>query len=161
MNQYKLQESKRQKQADSNKIINEKRIQDAKNEIHNLQVILKAVPENQTGAREILNYKIEELQKLMPKFTAKIWWHWLLEYCPQCDQYQSQSPMPENLGEDCELFSKIEEYKHKQNEGETDYKCSSGHKLVLLYRHASADMTEEAKKEAYDYCDQRTESEAV
>ena len=144
-NQY---EAKRKKTAEEIAIAREKEIQNAKNEIANLQVILKAIPMEEIGAREIILDQIETLRHKLPKFEGRIWWHWLLEHCPTCGGV-SQSPLAENIGEDCDLFEKVQDYNEKQREGETNYTCSCGKKLVMRYRHATADMTEEQKQEAY------------
>ena len=154
---HQYQDYKRKKQVGETAKIRVIRIEQAKNEINNLQVILKAIPEDQSGARSLIMAKIGELNKLLPKFKGKIWWHWLLEYCPECKSGLSQSPLPENLGEDCELFEAVKEYDRKQADGETDYKCSCGAKSTMRYRHAIADMTPEQKQEAFAYADQASE----
>ena len=132
-----------------------KEIEMIKTEIKNLQVILEAIPNDKTGARMIVLNQISSLTAKLPKFNGRIWWHWLIEYCPKCECNASQGPMAEDLGCDCDLFEKIDKYNDEQKEGETAYKCSCETLLQMRYRHATADMTEDQKKEAYAYMEKQ------
>lgn len=63
------------------------------------------------------------------------WWHWFIEWCPNCKCNISQGPFRETIGEDCLLFERIERYKHEE-----PCLCPScGTRAVALYRHAIAD----------------------
>lgn len=131
----------------------QERIKRIDGEIANLWVILKALPADQEGAINIIADQIEALQKKLPKHRGRIWWHWLIEYCPKCQSQASQQPFSEDLGEDCALFGAMDQYHNDQEDGTTDYKCSCGGRLVMRYRHATADMTEDQKREALKYAE--------
>jgi len=66
------------------------------------------------------------------------WWHWFLEICPNCGG-QGQQPVRDDLGEDINLFEKVDGYNRDQRDGTTNFTCGCGAKMVAKYRHASQD----------------------
>lgn len=148
MNHKAMSNRKSREQLD---IARAEKIKRIEQEIANLCVILKALPDHEEGAIAIISGQIAALRKQLPKHTGRIWWHWLLEWCPKCNCCASQQPFSEDLGEDCALFQEIENYKRSQEEGETQYKCACGELLTMKYRHASADRTQAQNDEASAY----------
>lgn len=129
----------------------EEKNQSLKNELNNLRTILKALPENETAARDLIADQIAIVIEKLPKPKNRMWWHWVMEKCPTCKCQFSQRPVADILGQDCLLFGEIDKYSHLQEDDDA-VKCPDcKEKLVLVYRHATADMTEEQKQDAFSY----------
>lgn len=111
--------------------------------IANLQHENKVLRNKLKQAREQYNSIKEEMEKSVPK--KPIWWHWIMDQCcnEKCSQYGSncsQGPVHDDLGEDINLFEKVNAYNEAQRSGETDYRCNTcGQKLRMMHRHAIAD----------------------
>jgi len=73
----------------------------------------------------------------------KYWTHWIIQVCPNenCSfRAQSQSPVCDFFGEDCNLFEKIKEW--NQWLIDNPCKCGCGKNEIITYRHAKFDHPE-------------------
>lgn len=99
---------------------------------------------NELKCAQQANAKLrEEMEKANPQ--KPIWWHWIMDQCrnEKCSFYGSnvsQGPVHDDIGEDINLFEKVNEYNERQRNGETNYCCDGcGQKLKMMHRHAIAD----------------------